>query len=172
MHDEKASVKATVTNPPNGKQDSLATVNSAVIEAMVQTSEAEVASLRAQLREANTMNQDLKLQLQKQIDYSAMEKGNSIASNSEKLSLQHNSVPSSIDIGKVSLEVDSLRQENNMLKENCNHIRQLITLQKNQLLPKMNLMPSQTTFQTLAKLILLPVKCRQSLSRYAKRIVC
>eukprot|EP00944_MAST-04C_sp_MAST-4C-sp1_P002656 g2656.t1 len=117
LHDEKASVKATVTNPPNGKQDSLATVNSAVIEATVQTSEAEVASLRAQLREANTMNQDLKLQLQKQIDYSAMEKRNSSAPNSEKLSLQHNSVPSSIDISKVSLEVDSLRQENNMLKE-------------------------------------------------------
>ena len=32
LHDEKASVKATVTNPPNGKQDSLATVNSAVMK--------------------------------------------------------------------------------------------------------------------------------------------
>ena len=46
-----------------------------------------------------------------------MEKGNSIASNSDRVSLQQNSVQGSIDISKMSLEVNSLRQENNMLKE-------------------------------------------------------
>ena len=117
LHDEKASVKAIITNPPNDQQASLATANSAVIEAMVKTSEAEVAKLKAQLREANTANENLKLQLQKQIDNSVMEKGNSIASNSDRVSLQQNSVQGSIDISKMSLEVDSLRQENNMLKE-------------------------------------------------------